>query len=316
MAQIDPVTGLPMGGLRMTPTQPYDPYGSPKYTPGLGTAAATQVPTGGTGYVGGTSAGGGGGGGSPQQLDWMALIQGNPYFKQAKALLGDPDAGEVGSMGVQNLTDLGNAFKSNVIKFGYQPGGDLSKFPGFNQSYLSQFITPDVQNLASQNQFSVNALQQRAQGETIRDTHAELASRGLLDSGEQNYLLGTGDTGMGTTGGKIGFQYATQEDQNLQQLMGLLSGAQTQFQRAENSRLQQYQAALYNAMMAEIQRAQIQGVPSSSSPSAPTGSTGTAPTGGGYVPYPGSIEDLPGAIPKVPTGARIPVRIPVRPAAP
>jgi len=278
MAQIDPVTGLPMSGMRMSPTQSYQPYGSPSVSPGIPVQGATSyapttVPTAGgysspTGGAGDSYSGGGG------QIDYMSLIQQNPYFKQAKALLGDPSAGELGSQGVANLNDLQNAFKSNIIKFGYVPG-DTSKFPGVNQSYLGQFAGQDVQNLAGQNQFSVKALEDRAQGETIRDTRAELASRGLLDSGEQNYLLGQGDTGMGTAGGKVGFQYAQQQDQDLQQLMGLLSGAQSSYQNAENQRLMAYQQALYNSMMAAIQQAQQMGA--RPGPSAPTQAPAQAP---------------------------------------
>lgn len=210
-----------------------------------------------------SSVGGGTLGSDPNtSIDYKALIARNPFFVQAKALYGDPSGGQVGSMGVSDMNDLSNAWKSALVNYGNIP--DLAAAArnsgiDLNNTYLNQFATPDIYDKANQNQFSFTNDLAYARGQVVDDTRRQLAARGLLDSGESPYLLGEGGQAAASDQGTIGRQFAEQANTGVQSLLQTLLGSQNQFTNAENQRLAAYAKALYDAMQQEIQRMQSSG---------------------------------------------------------
>ncbi len=204
------------------PASPYMPMhgGLPSSPPGFHQISAGHngppqnggLP-GGSNHGGPHNNGGGGGGhnGPPGQVnipgftpDYQSLIENDPYFAQIRDMISAQSQAE----GAQNTSQLGQAF----INFGETPEG----------------YDPTVAGAASNNPFSTLAQLNQAHEQNLRSSRNELASRGILQSGEYGHQLGNENR-----------DYGQAQFEARQGLLDYINGVQAAFAQHENERNRQ-----------------------------------------------------------------------------
>lgn len=189
------------------PPGPVGPIYAPHKTP-------NNFALGGIGTLNPVGSGGGGGGGGTQGArtpghiripgftpDYQSLIQQDPYFAQVRDALSAQSASDA----AQRDKQLGQAF----INFGEAPAGYESL----------------VGDAAANNPFSALAQLQRAYEQNTRNTKNQLASRGILQSGETGYQLGNENR-----------DYLQNQYEARQQLLDFLNGVEAAFASNEQNR--------------------------------------------------------------------------------
>lgn len=217
----------------------------------------------GLGGAGGTGDGSGSGGSGP--IDFRALIENDPFYRQAKA--------DMSAQGVEDAASRAQAIKRTLIDWGMIPDfKQAADKLGLSQTalgFINSDLDPRAQELAAQNEkegLSMHSRLEKSNTDNIAAIRNALAARGMYQSGE----LGHGLT-------ENAQQYKQASTDAEKQVLGNLEEVSGRYVQAERDRQRQ----LAEAMMAAAQRAALTAGSTGSGTGTSTGGNGTSTGGNG-----------------------------------
>jgi hypothetical protein len=246
--------GLPSGtGMYNTPAVTYGQSNTPPaYTPPPTTNPTSNNP-------------------SYQLPDFNALLANDPGLAQLRA--------DLAAQGISDQAGAKAASQRAFVQFGEVPNDLSSQELGVVPTDYASYATPDVTAAAKGNQFSTQARLLLAHQQALQSLRGNLASRGLLHSGEYGYQMN-----------KEQNLYNTGEYDSRAKLVDFLAGIQsalaTGAQQRQNALAAGIGTAQSNALQLLMAQMQSGGYPTrqqtpDTGPAAPPPVAPSAPSAGG-----------------------------------